>query len=138
MPSPQAPLLARLRLSVANAGSARLEVSLDGWPLLLIDLDAGTVGVNDLRRTAMFAHAVAIPRGSREIGVRTGAVGNELYLLLGEVAVFVDVPSARGIHADVRVIALATGGLLFDESVRYRQLAVVSSQASPVSADTGE
>ena len=92
MPSRQAPLLARVRLSVADAGSARLEVGLDGWPLLLIDLDVGTVGVNELRRGTMFSYAVAIPRGSREIGVRTGAVGNELYLLLGEVAVFVDVP----------------------------------------------
>jgi hypothetical protein len=129
VPSPQTQLLVRVRLSIADAGSACLEVHLDGWPLLLVDLDAATVRVNDLRSTAMFAHAVPLPKRSAEVGVRAGAVGDELYLLLGEVAaVFVDAAPARDIHADVKVVESATRRLLFDRAVPYRQLAV---QASP-------
>ncbi len=134
MPSTQTPLLARVRLSVADAASACLEVHLDGWPLLLVDLDAAIVRVNDLRSAAMFAHAVPLPKRSAEVCVRAGAVGDELYLLLGEVAaVFVDVARAGEIHADVKVVESATGRLLFDRAVRYRQLA---AQASPVGACT--
>ncbi len=131
------PLLARVRITVADAGAACLEVRLDGWPLLLVDLEAGTVRVNDLRRSTMFARGASVPTPSAEVGVRAGAVGDELYLLLGNAAaVFVAVGGRRAVHADVKVVESASGRLLLDQSVRYRQLAP-GALASPVAAGTG-
>jgi hypothetical protein len=44
--------------------------------LLLVDLDAAIVRVNDLRSAAMFAHTVPLPQRSAEVGVRAGALGD--------------------------------------------------------------
>lgn len=130
------PLLVRVRITVADAGAACLEVRLDGWPLLLVDLKASTVRVNDLRRSAMFAHGASVPELRAEVGVRTGAVGDELYLLLGAAAaVFVTVGGRRSVHADVKVVESASGRLLLDQRVRYRQLPP-GGPAWPVGAGT--
>lgn len=131
-------MLARVRLAMDDAGSACVQVRLDGWPLLAVDLDAGTVRVNDLRRSTMFAHGAAIPVPCDEVGLRTGAVGDELYLLLGEAAaVFVAVGPATAVHADVEVVESATGRLLLDRTVRYRQLAA-PGPPSPTADVPGE
>ncbi len=132
------PLLARVRITVADAGAASLEVRLDGWPLLLVDLEARTVRVNDLRRSAMFTHAARIPAPSAEVGVGTGAMGDELYLLLGDAAaVFVAVARDRAVHADVKVLESASGRLLLDQNVRYRQLET-DGLTSPMAIEAGE
>ncbi len=99
-----------------------------------MDLEARTVRVNDLRRSAMFTHAASIPAPSAEVGVRTGAMGDELYLLLGDAAsVFVAVAGDRAVHADVKVVESASGRLLLGQNVRYRQLAP-RGLASPAGA----
>jgi len=109
-------------MTVADAASARCEVCLDGWPLLLVDRIAGCVRVNDLRCAAMFSYGVTLPSTSGTLTVRAGAVGDELYLLVGDMAAVFVVPEvAEGVHAEVRVVESATGRLLLDRSVRYRQ-----------------
>lgn len=116
-------LLGRVSLRMTDAASGHLELQLDGWPLLLIEADGRALRVNDLRTSALFAHHALLPRDGERLAVRTGAVGDELYLLLGDTgAVFVVPDAARATHADVRVIEAATGRLLLDRSVRYRQL----------------
>jgi len=133
-----APVLARVRLAMDDAGSARVQVRLDGWPLLVVDLDARTVRVNDLRRSTKFAHGAAIPAPCAEVGLRTGAVGDELYLLVGEVAaVFVAVGPDTAVHTAVKVVESATGRLLLDKAVRYRQLAAPGPPC-PIADATGE
>lgn len=116
-------LLGRVSLRMTDAASGHLELQLDGWPLLLIEADGRALRVNDLRTSALFAHHALLPRDGGSLAVRTGAVGDELYLLLGDTgAVFVVPDAGRATHADVRVIEAATGRLLLDRSVRYRQL----------------
>lgn len=116
-------LLGRVSLRMTDAASGRLELQLDGWPLLLVDPEGSAVRVNDLRTSALFAHHVPLPCEEGRLAVRTGAVGDELYLLLSDTAaVFVVPDAARATHAGIRVIEAATGRLLLDHSVRYRQL----------------
>lgn len=116
-------LLGRVSLTVDNAASGRLELDLDGWPLLLVDLQAPAVRVNDLRNSGIYARSVDVPSDGSTLEVRIGAVGDELHVLVGEhVAVFVVPDAMRPTHADVRMVESATGRLLLDHSVRYRQL----------------
>ncbi|MEX2548452.1 MAG: hypothetical protein WD830_11810 [Chloroflexota bacterium] len=116
-------LLGRVSVNMPDAAIGRLELHLDGWPLILVDADGGAVRVNDLRTSALFAHHARLPCEDIRLAVRTGAVGDELYVLLGELAaVFVTLDTARPTHAEVRVIEAATGRLLLDRSIRYRQL----------------
>ncbi len=123
-----AALLRRVRLTLVDPAAELGVLHLDGWPLLLVDAAAGTVRVNDLRASALFAHAVTLPAPSRAMAIRVGAVGDELYVLLGTAAVFATPESGRATHVDVQVVA-ATGRLLFDRAVRYRQLPVAMPSA---------
>ncbi|MFP5375301.1 MAG: hypothetical protein ACLGIO_00770 [Acidimicrobiia bacterium] len=115
---PAAALLGRARLQVAGASEVRL--SLDGWPLVAVDLATGQVAVHDLGG-APARRAVAIgPVGAGE-ELALGAVGDELYLLVGDAAcVFVIPAPAPSAHAEVAVVASATGQLLAERRVRYR------------------
>lgn len=129
-------LLRRVRMTVADAAAARCQLDLDGWPLLLVDRLAGCVRVNDLRSSAMFTHHVLLPSTAVHVTVRAGAVGDELYLLVGEMAAVFVVPEiACGVHADVKVVESATGRLLLDRSVRYRQAPAELTSPSPASLD---
>lgn len=130
-------LLRRVQMTVADAATDRVELRLDGWPLLVIDGAAGCVAVNDLRSSHLYAHVAPLPPGASRIAVRPGAVGDELFLLLGDVAaVFVVVDPTRATHADIRVVESATGRLLLDRAVRYRQVPTGRRSASPVCVDT--
>lgn len=133
-------LLGRVSLRLADAASGPLEVHLDGWPLVLVDVDGGGVRVNDLRTSKLFAHRAVLRRASTcgKLAVHTGAVGDELYVLLGEVAaVFVVPDPTQATHADVRVIESSTGRLLLDRSVRYRQLPVAHGASLGCRQDRG-
>ena len=124
-------LLGRARLQVAGAGEVRL--SLDGWPLVAVDLAAGQVAVRD-RGDGPAGRSVAIgPVGAGE-ELCLGAVGDELYLLVGDAAcVFVIPAPAPADHAEVAVVASATGQLLAERRVRYREHpAPASSRGRPV------
>lgn len=129
-------LLRRVRMTVADAASARCELCLDGWPLLLVDRIAGCVRVNDLRSAAMFTLGIMLPSTAGPLTVRAGAVGDELYLRVGDVAAVFVVPEvAEGVHAEVRVVESATGRLLFDRPVRYRQAPSALVAPSPAFLD---
>lgn len=130
-------LLRRVRLTVDDVASRRLELSLDGWPLLIVDARADALYVNDLRASRLYPHAVPLPSRPGQLIVRTGAVGDELFVLLDDVAtVFVALDAMWTTHADIKVVESATGRLLFDHGVRYRQVAGWTPP-SPVYADTG-
>ena len=129
-------LLRRVRMTVADAASARCEVELDGWPLLLVDRIGGCVRVNDLRSAAMFSHGVLLPSEAERLTVRAGAVGDELFVLVGDaVAVFVVPDVSPSTHVEVRVVESATGRLLFERSVRYRQMPAGAMSPSPALLD---
>ena len=129
-------LLRRVRMTVADAASARCEVELDGWPLLLVDRIGGCVRVNDLRSAAMFSHGVRLPSEAERLTVRAGAVGDELFVLVGDaVAVFVVPDFSLSTHVEVRVVESATGRLLFERSVRYRQIPAAAMSPSPALLD---
>lgn len=130
-------LLRRVRLVIADAAADRVELSLDGWPLLVVDGDAGSVGVNDLGSSRLYAHVARLPPTAGNIAVRTDAVGGELFMLLGDVAaVFVTLDPTRATHAEVKVVESATGRLLLDREVRYRQVPAERRSPSPVRIDT--
>ena len=115
--------LRRVSLTVPDAAAHGFELLLDGWPLLVVDLAAAAVRVNDLRASSKFAHAAPLPSTEARVTVRTGAVGDEVYVLLGEAAaVFLAPDPECATHVDVRVFESATGRLLLDRNVRYRQL----------------
>ncbi len=129
-------LLRRVRITVADAAVGRCHVDLDGWPLLAFDRQAGRVAVNDLRSSAQFAHSAFLPPVTGLLTVRAGAVGEELYLLMGDLAAVFVVPEFHlGTNAEVRVVESATGRLLLERTVRYRLLPAGMVPASPACLD---
>jgi hypothetical protein len=128
-------LLSRVRMTVPDVASGRCELDLDGWPLLLVDKVAGCVRVNDLGSSSIFADGVALPSTAGQLMVRAGAIGDELYVLVGDVAAVFVVAEINGVHADVRVVEPATGRLLLDRSVRYRQVPTEVISPSPALRD---
>lgn len=120
------PVLSRVDLRLV-ARPALVWLHLDGWPLVAIDVAAGQVGVNDLGSRSMFAHQAridALPSGALLCGpvLTVGAVGRELYVLIGQrAALFLDAEPG-GIHAEARVVESCSGRLLLERQVRYRQL----------------
>ncbi len=136
MDKAEAAVLRRVRLTVADAASARCQVDLDGWPLLLVDRIGGCVRVNDLRSAAMFSHGVLLPSTAEHLTIRAGAVGDELFVLVGDaVAVFVVPDFSPSTQVEVRVVESATGRLLFERSVRYRQMPAGVNSPSPTLLD---
>ena len=129
MDAAAAALLGRARLQVTGASDVRL--SLDGWPLVAVDLAAGQIVVQDATGSPA-RPAVAIgPVGAGE-ELALGAVGDELFLLVGDAAcVFVIPAPAPSTHAEVAVVASATGQLLAERRVRYRRDPVPPSPRRP-------
>ena len=80
--------------------------------------------------------ACCCPRTAERLTVRAGAVGDELFVLVGDaVAVFVVPDVSPSTHVEVRVVESATGRLLFDRSVRYRQMPAGAMSPSPALLD---
>jgi hypothetical protein len=129
MDAAAAALLGRARLQVTGASDVRL--SLDGWPLVAVDLAAGQIVVQDATGSPA-RPAVAIgPVGAGE-ELALGAVGDELFLLVGDAAcVFVIPAPAPSAHAEVAVVASATGQLLAERRVRYRRDPAAPSPRRP-------
>jgi hypothetical protein len=116
----------RVRIEVASAADPVFEFFLDGWPLLLLDLEKGCVLVNDLRARHAYTHAAPLPArppGSPllEAGERGGEF--EITVLLAGVAVYIHPCNEQPTHADVQVVSFGDDHrMLLDCEVRYRQL----------------
>lgn len=123
-----------------NAGVERYTVALDGWQLLRLDLPGpepvAVVGVADLksRREVRWSRRVAVAeRGDEHEPGPTGARVTSEALPFGGWAIQVDgfdaviVERGSASSTDVRVAVYDrtpdSGFLVFDEFVRYRQLA---------------
>lgn len=121
-------------------GTERYAVALDGWDLLRIDLPdrspAAIVGVADLksRRELRWSKSIAVaePGDGHEPGAAGARVTSEALPFGGWViqvdgfdVVIVERDGARGTDARVAVYDRTpdSGFLVFDEFVRYRQLA---------------
>ena len=117
---------ARVRIEVASAADPVFEFFLDGWPLLLLDLEQGLVRVNDLRASHAYSHAAPLPRDVDAAPlVETGAGGQhfEIVIVLGHVAAYIHPGNDEPTYADVLVVSLEDGyRVLLDTHVRYRQL----------------
>lgn len=97
--------------------------SLDRWPLLYVDRDGAAV--NDLRSTLAFAHQAWFKRRASLLPpvVVPGHSPKEARVVIGTRTVAViTVDRGRPTHVDVRVLDPATGAVLLDREVRYRQL----------------
>lgn len=115
-------VLRRVAITMPDAAARRLEVQLDGSPLVVIDLDDAAVYVSDRRAGVRVSHTVRLDVPDGHAVVRSGAVADEIYLLVGDVvALFVVPDGEHATRAEVRVIEPTTGRLLFDRRVTYRR-----------------
>ncbi len=120
---------ARVTVSIPSGADRVVEFHLDGWRLLLIDLDQGCVRVNDLRANHSFSHGARLPEPIDEPAIDTGpgADGNSILVVVGAILGVISPLADRPSHAEVQVIQMdAESGspkqMLLDCEVRYRQL----------------
>lgn len=116
----------RVRIEVASAADPVFEFFLDGWPLLLLDLEQGLVRVNDLRARHAYTHVAPLPArlpGSPQVETGEGRDEFEIMVVLAGVAAYVHPCEERPTHAEVQVVSFSGDyQLLLDCEVRYRQL----------------
>ena len=120
---------ARVAVSIPSGADRVVAFHLDGWPLLLIDLDQGCVRVNDLRATHAFSHGAVLPEPIKEPAVDTGpgVDGNSILVAVGTILGVVSPLQNRPSHAEVQVIQMDAESaspkqMLLDCEVRYRQV----------------
>lgn len=119
----------RLRISMPNGAERVVEFHLDGWPLLLVDLEQGCIRANDLRASHAYSHVGRLPGPVGEPAVDTAPGGDDESMLLavGTLVGSVRLDRHRPTHAEVRAVqmdeAMGSGlGVVLDCDVRYRQL----------------
>lgn len=116
----------RVRIEVASAADPVFEFFLDGWPLLLLDLEQGWVRVNDLRSSHAYSHVAplpATPAGSPLVETGEGRDELEIVVVLAGVAAFIHPCDEPPTRAEVQVVSFGDDyQLLLDCEVRYRQL----------------
>lgn len=117
----------RLRISLPNGAEPVVEFHLDGWPLLLVDLDAGCVRANDLRATHAYSHVGHLPGPVGEPAVDSTPGPDDQSMLVGTLVASVHLDRSRPTHADIRAVQMdedmgAGLGVVLDCEVRYRQL----------------
>ena len=133
----------RLRISMPSSADQIVEFHLDGWPLVLVGLDAGCIRVNDLRATHTYAHVGHLPRPIAEPAVDTGPGGTDHSILIavGTLIASIHLDPDRPTHAEVRAVQMdarlsRADGMLLDCEVRYRQLPQQpAARLRPVDAD---
>lgn len=120
---------ARLRISMPSGADRIVEFHLDGWPLLLVDLEAGCIRANDLRAHHAYSHVGHLTGGIGNPAVDTGTGGDEhsIVVAIGPLIGFIHLDPARPTHAAVRAVQMERTlshpeALLLDCEVRYRQL----------------
>lgn len=112
------------------SGADRIvEFHLDGWPLLLVDLEAGCIRVNDLRSTHAYSHVGHVLGSIGESAVDTGTGGDEhsILIAIGPLIGLIHLDPDQPTHAAVRAVQMdgtvaRPEAVLLDCEVRYRQL----------------
>lgn len=119
----------RLRISMPSGADQIVEFDLDGWPLVLVDLEAHCIRVNDLRASHAFSHVGRLPRPIAEPAVGTGHGGTDHSILIAVGSLFASIhldpdrPTRAGVRAVQMDTTLSSAeGVLLDCDVRYRQL----------------
>ena len=120
---------ARVGVSIPSGADRVVEFHLDGWRLMLVDLDQSSVRVNDLRATHAFSHGARLPEPIYEpaVDIGPGADGTSILVVVGTILGVISPLADRPSHVEVQVIHMdADSGsptqLLVDCEVRYRQL----------------
>lgn len=134
----------RLRISTPSGADQIVEFHLDGWPLVLVDLEAHCIRVNDLRATHAHSHVARLPRPIADPAVDTGPGGTDHSILIavGSLVASIHLDPDRPTRAEVRAVQMDTTlspaeGLLLDCDVRYRQLPQrPAAPLRPVDADS--
>lgn len=122
------------------AGIARtLACRLDDWPLLLLNLDADRLWVNDLRASCAYSHVTRLResiRANEAVSCEAGADDSAL-IIVGSLLIAVHVDPAEATFAEVQAIqwgpAASARGTLLDCRVRYRQLPAADERACSLS-----
>ena len=86
------PLVSRLAMTVPSGAERALECDLDGWPLLLLDLDADRLHVNDLRASHAFSHTANLRmqiRRGEAVSCEAGADDSSALVIVGSLLVAV-------------------------------------------------
>ena len=136
-----APLVSRLAVTVPAGAVRALECHLDGWPLLLLDLDSGRLTVNDLRASRAYSHEGRLRapiRTGEAVSCECGAADGSAVIIVGTVLVAIRVDDDDSTRAEIQAIQwgpnTSARGILLDCRVRYRQLPPVAGHACSLSA----
>lgn len=135
------PVAARVAMTVP-AGTARtLACRLDDWPLLLLDLDADRLWVNDLRASCSYSHVACLRdsiRANEAVSCEAGADDDSTLIIVGTLLIAVHVDPTEATFAEVQAIqwgpAASARGTLLDCRVRYRQLPAADAPACSLSS----
>lgn len=135
------PLVSRIAMTVPSGAERTLECHLDGWPLLLLDLDANHLQVNDLRASHAFSHTANLRmpiRKGEAVSCEAGADDSSALVIVGSLLVAVRVDDVHPARAEVQAIqwgpCASARGTLLDCRVRYRQLPPAAGPACSLSA----
>ena len=136
-----AALANRLAMTVPSGAVRTLECHLDGWPLLLLDLEADRLRVNDLRASHAFSHSANLRAPilpAEAVSCEAGADEDSALVIVGSLLVAVRADDADPTRADVQAIqwgpSASARGTLLDCRVRYRQLPPAAVHACSLSA----
>lgn len=134
-------LVSRLTMGVPVGTVRALECRLDGWPLLLFDLDSDRLRVNDLRASRAYSQAGSLRapiRKGEAVSCESGADDESALIIVGTLLVAVRVDDDDSTRAEVQAIQwgpnASARGILLDCRVRYRQLPPVAGHACSLSA----
>lgn len=117
-----------VRVGGAVATGRTVEVRVDGWPLVCVDVDQSVLRVNDLRSTESFSIVGELCEPLSGVRVDTLDAGSEsLVVAVDTLVVSIEFDPARPTHAGVQARQLDRAGngtgTVVDCDVRYRQIA---------------
>lgn len=105
-----------------------VEVRVDGWPLVYVDVDRSVLRVNDLRSTELFSIVGELCEPLSGVRVETLDGSTSLLVAVDTLVVSIEFDPARPTHAGVQARQLDRAGngtgIVVDCDVRYRQVAI--------------
>lgn len=116
-----------VRVGGAVAMGRTVEVRVDGWPLVFVDVDRSVLRVNDLRSTESFSIVGELCEPLSGVRVDALDAGSEsLVVAVDTLVVSIEFDHARPTHAGVHARQLDRAGngtgTVVDCDVRYRQI----------------